>query len=103
MKDLDRALDDCADHLLVAVRPSPDQLGLVGVGPRQLAAGIGDPSPEVLFGMPSGRADLQEEPLPVVFVGYELAIEIARVPVEEHSADVECDGIDELWLKGVLG
>jgi hypothetical protein len=43
--------------------------------------------------VPFERADPREEVLHLLFVVEELAVEVARVPVDEHAPDVEDHGV----------
>ena len=48
------------------------------------------PAP-ILLDVPGGRAHLAEKPLHAVLVRDDLAVEMPRIPVEQHFADVEDD------------
>lgn len=80
-------------HVVVAAVPQRDRIGVLGVQRRQLGDGLGHGAAEVVLGVPRPRAHLGEEPLDLVVGRQHLAVEVARVPVEEHPAEVEDDGV----------
>ena len=68
-----------------------DEMQLVRMARRELRERFGEGTAGVLPLVPLARANLREELLHRGFVGEKLAIQVARVPVEQHAAQVEHD------------
>ena len=55
----------------------------------QAARRLGQGATGVLLGVPGLGTDVIEEPLPLLIVGNQLAVEVLRVPVEQYTAKVK--------------
>src|SRR5205085_9422955 len=85
-----RAFDRTGDELAEALAESFDQLDLVGMLRKQRARALGERPAGVLALVPFGGADGGEEILHRSLIAVEeLAIQVARIPVEQYAAQVE--------------
>ncbi len=89
----DRSGDRARGHFLMAMRERVDQRIVAGMLALQFRAGLGERAAGIVLQMPRHGADLGEEALHRGIVTVEqLAIEMARVPVEQDSAEIEDHG-----------
>src|SRR5580704_1320923 len=93
-EERDAGRDLARDHLLPALVEGPDLALPFRVARDELPHGLGEGAAAILLQIPGGRADIREKPLHALFVGEEVAVEMAGVPIEEDVADVENDGVD---------
>ncbi len=87
----DRLLEGAAEHLLPANVVGLDQGGMIGVGGDEQVDRLAPRSPGVLAQVPFGRADLGQETLHRGRIRDQAPVEMPRVPVDEHAAQVEDD------------
>ena len=84
---------DCGGNHLVEPRPKRlDQMRLVGMRRDEFADGFGELSAPILPLVPFLRANGREEIFHRLLVaGKQLAVEEARIPLQQHAAQVEYD------------
>jgi len=58
---------------------------------------------KVMRQMPARRADPAQEHSHLVRIGDQLAVQMARIPVKQHAADVEDDSLDVRMRHGGEG
>lgn len=84
---------DPADRFRPALEVRRDEPGFIRMIFLKLSDGLDERSAGVLLAVPSRRGDLGEELLHSLFVAREqLAIQMARIPVDQHAAEVEDRG-----------
>src|SRR6516164_1998377 len=89
-EDVDRAGDRPRHHLVEAGAVGVDQLGLVGMLELEQAGAFSKAAPGVLASVPFMGADIRQKMLHRRLVsGKQLAVEVPRVPIDQHAADIE--------------
>src|SRR4029077_8373083 len=97
-QELDAARDFTSDRLVPALVERPNLALPFRMARDELPHGLGEGAAAILLQIPGRRADIRKEPLHALFVGEELAVEMAGIPVEQDVADVENDGVDPWHL-----
>src|SRR5690606_4697546 len=91
-QDFDGVIDRSAEHFGPALEIGGDE----GRVRRELGGeeldGFGERPPAILLQVPFGRADIAEEGLHLGFVFEQRAVEVAGIPVDKDTAEVENDG-----------
>src|SRR5450755_2208 len=87
------AVDLAGHHLLAALSPGHDHFLVAGVLRGEAAAGLRAIVAEVMRAMPGHGADPGEEVLHLVRIGEELPVQVPRIPVDQHPAEVEDHGV----------
>ena len=85
------AIDLARDHLAPAREVRLDHRALVGMARRRLLDRRGEAAPAILLLVPGGMADLGEKPLHGGLVVEQLAVEVARIPVDQHATQIVHD------------
>src|SRR6516164_5287029 len=89
-EDLDRAGDRSGHHFIEAGAIGVDHLGLVGVLEPEQTRAFGKAAPGILATVPLMGADIGQEMLHRRLVAREkLAVKMARIPIDQHTADIE--------------
>ena len=65
---------------------------MFGMRGAKLGAGLGKGSPRVVLKMPVERRNARQEILARSGIGDQLFVKVARVPLNQHFADIEDDG-----------
>src|SRR5579859_1892946 len=86
-------MDRSAQHLLPAAIVGADRLFVFGIFCHQQVRSLLQAPSGILLLVPVRGTDRRKKPSPLLFVGDDLVIEIFRVPVDEHAAQVEDKGI----------
>ena len=81
--------EDDVVHFVEALVEGGDQRLLAGMQGLQATCRLGRIAAVILHHVPLPRGHLGQEPLHLGRVGDELAVEVARVPVDQHAAEVE--------------
>jgi len=94
VQDLHAAGDGAAYGFREALIISVDQVAVVRVAGAQPGDGLGEGDRVgILLVIPFGEADFKQEALDGGFIaGEELAVEVARVPVQQDAAKIKDDG-----------
>jgi len=74
-----------------AVVVGRDQGFVLGILRDQAARRLGQGATGVLLGVPGLGADVVEEPLPLVIIGDQLAVQVLRAPIEQDTAKIKND------------
>src|SRR5262249_49366286 len=90
----DRIGDRPGQHLLPAMMVGRDQLAMLRVAGDEQRHRLVPAAAGILLLVPFLRAHRGEEILHCASIGEELAVEVARVPVDEDAAEIEDDGLD---------
>src|SRR5262249_20419542 len=89
-EDLDRAGDGSGHHFIEAGAISVDHLGLVGMLEPEQTRAFGKAAPGILTTVPLMGADIGQKMLHRRLVaGKQLAVEMPKVPIDQHTADIE--------------
>jgi len=89
-QNLDRAGDRAGHHFVKAGTIGIDQLGFVGMLGLQEARSLGEATSRILAAVPfMGTYRCQKLFHRRLVAGEELAVEVPRVPVNQHAAQVE--------------
>jgi hypothetical protein len=89
-----RTIDRASDHLVLSGAERVDQLHLVGVLGREQPGALGKAAAGIVVAVPFVGAHGGKKMLHPRFVaGEQLAVEMPRVPVDQHAAEVEHDDI----------
>ena len=88
-EDGHRLFDGAIHGLEPALVEGPDEIGLLGEERDAFGDGLGEGLAPVHLQVPFARTDAGEEILAFAIVGNQLAIERARIPADQHIADVE--------------
>src|SRR5436190_8798383 len=92
-EDIDAPMDRAGNRLMpVRVEGADHRMQFRRVLLDEKLDGVGEAPAPVLLDIPGGRADIGEKPLHIFLAPFEkAAIEVARVPGDEHIADVKDD------------
>jgi hypothetical protein len=85
------AIDFARDHLAPAREVRFDHRALVGMARRRLLDGHREAAPAILLLVPGGMADLGEKPLHGGLVVEQLAVQVTRIPVDQHATQIVHD------------
>ena len=88
-EDLHRLLYRTAQHLFPATIVGPDGCLVLGILPDKVFGSFLQTPAGILLFIPIPGADRREEPAPFLFIRDDLVIEIFRVPVHQHPAEIE--------------
>jgi hypothetical protein len=91
-QQFDRARDLAGHHFAPALVEGADRRREVGEARAQLGHRVREAAPAIAFEVVRRGEDVREEPLhPRLVLAEELAEQEARVPAQQHVADVEDD------------
>src|SRR5690242_1231187 len=103
-KHRDAVLDRAGDHLAEACSERLDKPGVLRVLRQQLGNPVGKAPPRVLPLVPRFGADAAEECFHRgVVAGEGLSIQMSRIPLEQHAAEVEHDDAPPWCLHASAG